>query len=195
MNAPLQSARPARNEGALILGGLLVAVGIIAYALQHLAIDPARWLGGSGWTLFIIVPGLVLLGASLLTRAAGLGLSIAGSVVTTVGLLLLYQDQAAHYESWSYAWALIAPGAIGVGTLVHGVRFGRSDLVTLGTRLIAASLVLLLALGWYFESIFESGRVPFSIGENWPVVAVVLGAAVIAFAVFRGRGRAPDENL
>jgi hypothetical protein len=191
----IHPARPVRDRGALVLGGILVAVGAVAYALQRAGIDPFTWLGGSGWTLFVILPGLALLGASFVTRSAGIGLSIAGSVVAMVGLLLLYQDQARHYESWSYAWALIAPTSIGVGMLLHGLRFARPELVTVGTRMVAVGLVLLLALGWYFESIFETGRVPFAIGDSWPLVVLVVGIVVMALALLRNGSTARAENL
>ena len=34
-------------------------------------------------------------------------------VVTTVGLVLLYQNTTGRWESWAYAWALVGPAASG----------------------------------------------------------------------------------
>ena len=90
--------------------------------MTYADLDPSAWLGGSGWTLFVIVPGVLLLASGLLTdRPAALGLTIAGSIVTTIGLLLLAMDQTDRWDAWAYAWALI-PAAAGVGLVLHGLR-------------------------------------------------------------------------
>ena len=52
-----------------------------------------------------------------------MGFAIAGSIVTTVGSVLLYQQTTGHWESWAYAWALVGPGAAGLGMLVYGLLF------------------------------------------------------------------------
>ena len=54
----------------------------------------------------------------------GLGFAIAGTIVTTIGFLLLYQDSTGHWESWAYAWALLTLAA-GLGTLIYGLAIGR----------------------------------------------------------------------
>ena len=66
------------NRISLLAAGraLVLIVGLVAFALDR-ALDPAAWLGGSGWTLFIIVPGLVLLGLAIVVRTeATLGLTV-----------------------------------------------------------------------------------------------------------------------
>ena len=109
--------------------------------------------------MFIIVPGLVLLGLVIVVRTeATLGLTIAGSIVTTVGLLLLY-DQNAHYEELGLRLTLI-PGAVGVALVAHGLRVGRREKVSLGTRMVAAFATLFLVGAWYFETVFRTNRSP-----------------------------------
>ena len=126
--------RPNR-DGSLILGGGLMVVGLVALAMTLGGLDPSRWLGGSGWTLFVIVPGVLLLSAGLLTeRPAAEGLTIAGSIVTTIGVLLLAMDQSGRYDAWAYAWALI-PMAAGAGVVLHGLRAGDRSSVAAGLRL------------------------------------------------------------
>lgn len=166
-------------------GAVVLSVGLIAFALDRLALDPAAWLGGSGWTLFIIVPGLVLLALALFVRAeATLGLMIGGAIVTTVGLLLLYQDQNAHYESWAYAWALI-PSAAGLALVVHGLRVGAREKVSLGARMMAGFLTAFLIGAWYFETVFQTNRAPFDLGDNWPIALIALGGLLLIVGLVR----------
>jgi hypothetical protein len=177
-----------RRDGALALGGVLIVVGLIAFALQQVSIDVTDWLGGSGWTLFIIGPGIALLAGAFLTRSpAAQGLTTAGCVVTAIGLLLLFQDQTGNWESWAYAWAII-PGAVGISLLIHGLRVGRGDLRAAGFTLIGIATALLVAGAWYFEAIFRTGRVPLDFSGTWPVILIVIGGIVIVSAILRRPG-------
>ena len=84
--------------------GLLLVVGGLAALLLQMTGVPLD-LGRLYWPYFIVIPGIVIFATGLLTATRGP--LIGGAVVTTVGLILLYQDSADHYESWAYAWALI----------------------------------------------------------------------------------------
>jgi hypothetical protein len=177
--------RPNR-DGSLILGGGLMIVGLIVLAMSLGRLDPSRWLGGSGWTLFVIVPGVLLLSAGLLTdRPGGEGLTIAGSIVTTIGVLLLAMDQTERYDAWAYAWALI-PMAGGAGVVLHGLRAGDRSAVVAGLRLGGIALVLLVAGAWFFETVFRTGEPPFDLGEGWPILLVAIGAIVVLLGLFGG---------
>jgi hypothetical protein len=181
-----QSTRGDRGGSIAAIGSTIVVIGVLAYFLEIASVDVASWLGGSGWTLFIIIPGLALLvAAAFLKDGAALTATIAGAVVTTVGALLRYQDQTAHYESWAYAWALI-PGSVGAALAVHGLRFQRSDLVTVGTRMVAGFGVLLLVGAWFFETIFRTGQAPFDLGDNWPIALIALGGVLFLAGLLRG---------
>ena len=98
-----------------MLGIILVLVGGAFLAAQYLNVD----LGEIGWPVWIIGPGLILLLAGFLVPG-GSGMIIGGTVVTAIGLLLFYQDATNHWESWAYAWALIGPGASGLGICSRG---------------------------------------------------------------------------
>jgi hypothetical protein len=134
--------------------------------------------------LFVIVPGLVLLGASVVPAAPnGVGFAIAGSIVTIVGLLLAYQEATDHWESWSYAWALVGPGGAGVGMLGYGLLYRQADLVGVGVRLVGISLAIFVVGFLFFESIFDNGRVPTDLGTWWPVGVIGLGVLLLIGAV------------
>lgn len=186
-----------RDRGGTMaaLGSVVLVIGVIAYFLEMTSVDVASWLGGSGWTLFIIGPGLALLvAAAFLRDGAALTASTAGAVVTTVGALLLYQDQSDRYETWAYAWALI-PGAVGIALAVHGLRFNRPDLVSVGTRMVALFGVLLIAGLWFFETIFQTDQPPFALGDNWPIALIALGGVLFVAGLLRGSmGGGGDET-
>ncbi len=177
--------RPNR-DGSLVLGGGLIVVGLVALALTLSDLDPTGWLGGSGWTLFVIVPGGLLLSAGLLTsRPAAEGLTIAGSIVTTIGVLLLAMDQTGRFDAWAYAWALI-PMAAGVGMVLHGLRARDRSAIRAGFRLGGIALVLLVAGAWFFETLFRTGEPPVALGDGWPILLVAIGAIVVLMGLFGG---------
>src|SRR3954451_6524995 len=168
-----------------VIGGAIVVCGFIALVLTFADVDLTQWLGGSGWTMLIIVPGLLLLAAGLMTNGSrALGLTIAGSVVTTIGSMLLAMDQLGHYEAWAYAWALI-PAAVGLGLLLHGLRSDDRPFVTMGMRLAAIALGMFVVAGWFFETLFQTGEPPVLIGDGWPLLVIAIGATVMLLGLFR----------
>ena len=174
------------SRSATVIGGGLVVTGLVALAMTKADLDPSSWLGGSGWTLFVIVPGVLLLATGLVTdRPAGLGLTIAGSIVTTIGALLLVMDQTGRWDAWAYAWALI-PAAAGVGLVVHGLRTQDRSLVGAGLRLGAVALGLLVVGGWFFETLFRTGEPPVDLGDGWPIMVIAIGAVVVLLGLFGG---------
>src|ERR1700682_5819350 len=119
--ADSQAPRRSRSP-SMLLGGMLVLIGAIWLVGQFVRID----IGHYGWPVFVIPPGGVLLFVALTARGAvGEGLAILGSIITVTGLILLYQNATNHFESWAYAWALIFPGAVGVGMILYGLAAGR----------------------------------------------------------------------
>lgn len=173
-----------------VLGAILIAVGIIFLIGQQVEID---W-GAEVWPFYVIAPGLVLLAFGL-TQANGQGLTIGGSIVTIVGLILFYQNLTNHWESWAYAWALVGPGGSGVGMLLYGTRSGNAKMARDGFWQIVTALAI-FAVGF----IFFEGVIGIS-GERWnlpdwvlPVIVIGLGILVLVRAVMPGRGPGPEEG-
>jgi len=185
------NAQPSfERGGALLLGILLILVGVGAVALQQAGLDPGNYISEAGWPLFVIVPGVVLLASSVLLPAPrGVGLAIAGSIVTIVGLVLLYQEASDHWESWAYAWALVGPGGAGAGMLLYGLLFRQADLVGAGLRLVAIAAVIFVVGFFFFESVFQSGRVPAGFETWWPLGLVALGVLVLIGGLFESTNR------
>lgn len=176
------------SDRLAIVGVLLVVAGLAAVALRAAGVDVFDAIARAGWPLFIILPGLVLLvGAVVVAPPGGLGFAIAGTIVTSIGLLLWYQDTANHYESWAYAWALIGPGAAGLAMLVYGAMTRQADLVRAGSRLVVIAAAIFAVGFLFFESIFGEGRVPFDLGAWWPAGLIVLGIVIVVGSLLGAR--------
>jgi hypothetical protein len=178
-----------RRGTAAVVGIILVLLGAGALVLREWGIDPIERIAETGWPLFVILPGLALLGmAAIPTPPRGVGFAIAGSIVTSIGLLLWWQELNDRYETWAYAWALIGPGAAGLGMFVYGSLTRTADLVRQGLRLIAIAGALFLVGAWFFETVFQTGRVPFDLDSElwWPLGLMAIGALVVIGALFRG---------
>src|SRR5438552_2718636 len=145
--APAASQTPVRpRRQSTILGGLLVLIGAILLIGQFVRID----IGHYGWPFFVIVPGVLIVVVGLTARGAvSEGLAIVGSVIAVSGLILLYQNSTDHFESWAYAWALLFPGAIGVGMILYGLSAGWPGVQGAGDleELTTASVRGILPLG------------------------------------------------
>jgi hypothetical protein len=175
----------------IVVGGALVLVGLAAFALQGAGVDVGQAIGDGGWPFFVILPGLALLAASFaVTPPRGVGFAIAGSIVTTVGLILLYQNTTDNWQSWAYAWALI-PTAAGVGMLGYGELTNEPRITGTGARLAVIGAVLFGVGLWFFGPIFDLGRPPIDLGDAWPLVFVVGGVLLVGAALLNG-GRDPN---
>ena len=179
--APVSTDPPDRAHrdldvgGATTLGVLLIVLGGIFLVAQQTGFD----IGDIRWPFWIIVPGLVLLAAGLVVPG-GSGMIIGGTVVTTVGLVLLYQDATDHWESWAYAWALVGPAASGIGTLLAGLRTGNASMARAGATGAMVGLGLFAAGYLFFEGILNiSGRQLPLPGWVIPGVVIVLGMALV----------------
>ena len=179
----------------MVLGGLFIVLGLIFLAGQMLEID----ISEATWPFYVIAPGVAL--ATLgLTQRRGSGLTIFGSIVTIVGLVLLYQNATDHWESWAYAWALVGPGGSGVGMLLYGTRSGDRKMARDGFWAILTALGIFTVGLLFFEGIIgiSGQRLPL---DEWvlPVAIILIGVVVLirglTFREHRGPAwaSAPEE--
>ncbi len=160
------------SSGTALLGILLITVGVFFFIGQWLNID---W-GAATWPFYVIAPGLALMAFGL-TQRDGSGLTVAGSIVTMVGLVLLYQNATGHWESWAYAWALVGPGGSGLGMLLYGTRSGNRKMARDGFWQILVAIGLFVAGFIFFEGIIGIS------GQRLPLPEWVLPVAVIAIGL------------
>lgn len=178
-----QSFAHRQLTGPAVLGVLLIILGAATLVARAVGFDLFETIGAWGWPFFVIVPGVVLLAASLVpVPPRGIGFATSGAIVTTVGALLLYQSQADHFESWAYAWALL-PFAAGLATAAYGLLARDRRMVTAGTTMAAIAAGLFLVGAWFFEGVFAGERRLTEIGAWWPIGIVVLGAVILVLAI------------
>lgn len=167
--------RARRLDGPTIVGIVLVLLGLAWLSGRVANVD----LSHVPWPLYVIVPGIAIFLLSLPVRdRGGEGLAVAGAIVTTVGLVLLYQSVTDHWESWAYAWALVAPGSVGLGLMVFGLLAGRPRLIPMGARTALVGLGLFLVGAVFFELVLNIG------GDHFGQTGrVTLSGILIAFGL------------
>ncbi len=171
----------------LAIGLVLVAVGAGFLLARQLEID----LRDAGWPMFVIVPGLVLFVVAFVVGGrAGTGFAVAGAVVTVTGLILAVQNATGLWATWAYAWALVAPGGVGLGLFVYGTLTGQRDLALPGGSALLVGLALFIGFAFFFESVIGlSGDRIEGLDALLALGVVVLGVVILGFGLFGGRGR------
>ncbi|MDQ3396862.1 MAG: hypothetical protein M3511_03680 [Deinococcota bacterium] len=133
------------------LGAVLIVLGAAFLLAQLTGLDIGRY----GWPLFVILPGLALFAGMVMGGKAAAPLAIPASIVTTVGLILFYQNVTGRFETWAYAWALIFPTAIGLGTLIQGWWSADARLEERGRQLGTLGLTVFFGFAFFFEIILN----------------------------------------
>jgi hypothetical protein len=170
------------GDSAKVFGLLLIALGVLFFVGQWLRIDVGHW----GWPFFILIPGLALIGLGMAAREqVSQGLIVVGTVTSAVGLLMLYQNATDQWASWAYAWALIAPTAVGVGEMIFGAVKGHPEAIKTGTRLAGIGLVIFVVGVVFFELIIGIGGFGLG-GWSWPLMLIIIGLVLVVRNVIGG---------
>jgi hypothetical protein len=188
---PIEGEPKRGSPGTAALGVLLIVIGLVFFFSQQLNIE----LGDLVWPVYVIAPGVALLAFGL-TQRNGSGLAVGGSIVTIVGLVLLYQNATEHWESWAYAWALVGPGGSGLGMLLYGTRFGDGGMARAGFWQILIAVGLFVGGLLFFEGIIgiSGRRLPL---PEWvlPVAVIVIGALVLLRGVTASRRNDREDSF
>jgi hypothetical protein len=181
------------RRAALVFGGLLIIGGVALLAAQLYGYDLRIDIDRIGWPAFVIVPGLLMLITGLvLSDEPGVGLSIAGGIITTVGLILGYQLLSDHFASWAYAWALVAPTSVGLSMMLWGGLHLRGGMFRSGLVSLGVGLVLFLVLFAFFEGVLNIGRERGLAAygrQALPFALIVAGALVLLGRLWPSRRR------
>lgn len=157
------------NVGALVGGTLLIAFGLLSLAGQ--IFRGLNW--GFFWPFIVIAFGALFFVAMFSGGKDSAAFAIPGSIISGVGLILLFQNITKHWESMSYFWALIIM-FVGIGIYIMGWYGGDDGQKKSGAGVIKVGLFLFIIFGAFFEMIFGSfGRMLF------PIMLILLGGYLI----------------
>jgi len=164
-----------RNTGSLVGGSLLVIFGILAL-LGQLFRNFNFW--ETFWPFFVIGVGLLFFVGMFAGGRSISGLAIPGSIITTIGLMLFYQNITNHWESWAYGWTVILM-SVGLGIFIMGIWGQNLTQRAAGLRVLRIGLILFVIFGAFFELIFTAGR-PFGLRSViFPAGLILLGLYLV----------------
>ncbi len=165
-----------RKRGSSLLAGLLLLLvgGILLYNQLNPGVLANYLPKEFSWPWYVIGTGAVFLFFALLTGTGGL--AVPGSVIGTIGLILLYQNQTGDWESWAFAWILI-PAGVGLGIILSSLIEGHMRSAVPGLWLLGIDLVIFMI----FWAIFRRDSMLFA--RYWPVLLIALGVFVLLQSV------------
>ena len=179
---------PASTDGssttpAIGLGVALLLIGGLLFVGQLLDIG----IEDIGWPAIVIGIGVIILVLGLFVNREQ-GMVIGGTVVTTVGLVLLYQNTTGRWETWAYAWALVGPAASGLGMVLWGIRTANPVEIRNGTWALLTGLAIFVVGFLFFEGVIGLSGEPLGLPE-WllPVVVIAIGVVILARGIFDRR--------
>ena len=180
-----------RNSGSLIGGSLLIIFGVLAL-LGKLFQNYDFW--GTFWPFFVIGVGLLFFVGMFAGGRSVSGLAIPGTIITTIGLMLFYQNITNHWESWSYGWTVILM-SVGLGIYIMGFWGQNETQRAAGLRVLRIGLIMFIIFGAFFELIFTSGM-PFGLRAIiFPVGLILLGLYLVFMRSGLLPGRSDDTSI
>jgi hypothetical protein len=164
-----------RNAGTLVVGALLIAVGMLALVGQ---IFRGLHFWSTFWPFIVIGVGTMFYIGMFAGGKSVSGLAIPATIISTIGLILFYQNLTGHWESWSYGWTVILM-SVGLGIFIMGAYGGNEEQRKSGLGVMRVGLILFILFGGFFEMIFSAGE-RFGLRQIvFPVALILLGMYLI----------------
>src|SRR5438132_9821000 len=187
---PPLGGSPMGTRSSLALGIVLVVVGAFFLVMRIYDIDLSTY----GWPLYVIIPGLTLVVVGFVSL--GTGAIIPGGILTMTGLVLAYQNSTGDWASWSYAWALVLPGGVGLGIFLAGLRDRDPKQLRQGRSLIFWAVLIFMIGFVFFESILNVSGVNYGIVGRaaLPALLIVIGVMLLVRNFRRQRAVAPKPS-
>ena len=187
---PISRPDPARR-GTIVLGLALVILGGLALLGRVIQVD----LLGLGWPVFVLAPGIFLFIAGLAVGGkAGLGLAIPGGIVSMVGVVLSIQAASGLWATWAYAWALVAPGGVGLAFVLYGLLTRQPDIARGGVPILLTGIGLFIGFGLFFEGVLHMSGLSANIDLLLAVGLVGLGVGILLYGLFGRRRQSTDTT-
>lgn len=175
------------NVGALIGGSLLIGFGLLS--LVGRIFRGLDW--GLLWPFLIIGFGALFFVVMFAGGKGAAAFAVPGTIVSGVGLVLLFQNITRHWESMSYFWTLIFL-FVGLGIYIMGWYGDDVSQKKTGVGLMRAGFILFIIFGTFFEMVFSSYS-----GMVFPILLILLGGYLLLSrsGLFRKHNVSTDNSL
>jgi len=179
-----------RNTGSLVGGSLLIIFGALAL-LGKVFQGFDFW--GVFWPFFVIGFGMLFFVGMFAGGRSVSGLAVPGTIITTIGLMLFYQNITDHWESWAYGWTVILM-SVGLGIFIMGMWGQNETQRASGLRVLRIGLIMFIIFGAFFELIFTAGM-PFGLRSIFfPAALILLGLYLVLTRSGLLPSRSNEEN-
>jgi hypothetical protein len=158
-----------RNIGTLIAGTILIVFGLLS--LMPRVFDRIDW--GFIWPFLVIGFGGLFFIAMIAGGKQTAPFAIPASIISGIGLILLFQNITGHWESMSYFWTLIIM-FVGLGIYLMGWYGSDENQKNSGFRVMKVGFILFIIFGLFFEILFSSYS-----SLILPALLIALGAYLI----------------
>lgn len=157
------------NAGTLVAGIILIGCGLMAIAGQFLQIMDWDFI----WPFGVIGFGLVFFLAMVAGGKQAAAFAIPASIISGIGLVLLFENITGHWEAMSYFWTLIIM-FVGIGIYIMGWYGGDENQKRSGWGVMKVGFILFIIFGAFFELIFSSFN-----NLIFPILLILLGVYLI----------------
>lgn len=174
-----------RNVGTLIAGTILIVFGLLSLVPRFF--DGFDW--GFLWPFLVIGFGALFFIAMIAGGKQAAAFAIPASIVSGIGLILLFQNMTGRWESMSYFWTLIVM-FVGVGIYLMGWYGGDENQKRSGFGVMKVGFILFIIFGVFFEMLFSSYS-----SLLFPALLIILGLYLVLTrsGLFRRRTTHVDE--
>lgn len=157
------------NVGALIGGAILIGIGLLT--LVSRMFTEIDW--GLLWPFAIIGFGALFFIAMFAVGKSGAGFAIPGTIISGIGLVVLFQNITSHWTTMSYMWTLIIV-FVGLGIYIMGWYGEDANQRHSGGKVMKIGIILFIVFGTIFESIFSSLN-----NVIFPILLILLGGYLV----------------
>src|SRR4029077_18611582 len=119
----------------------------------------------------------------------GTGALIPGAILTVVGLILAYQSSSGDWPSWAFVWPLVAPGGVGLGLYLQGVRTHDPHLLRQGRVLMFVAAIIFMIAFVIFGVVLNIGGYNYGVFGKaaLPALLILVGLVLLARSIQRTR--------
>jgi len=162
------------NQSQSFIGGGLIAVGLLAF----LATTTDFNIMAFAWPLFVIVPGLAMVGVAMNGGRKTHGFIYPGIIVTGTGLILMYQNVTGHWESWAYLWTLY-PLFVGMAMRWSALQTGNIGQMRVGQSMVVYSTMAFVGMALFFEIMIFNASTFLALLPFFALAMVIVGIYLV----------------